>query len=95
MTLEKLLALYYCQQALQLCQEARILRNEKHYEEAAELCFFISTICMENEDESCKREAKLCASSAKHLKNGNYSQAEKLCEEARRICLKNYELRGS
>jgi len=95
MTLEKLLAPYYCQQALQLCQQARILYEEKRYQEAAELCSFVSILCTKNEDKSCEREVKLCASSAKHLKNGNYSQVEKECEEARRICSKNYELRGS
>lgn len=94
MTVYKLLALHYCQQALQLCLEARILRYEKHYREAAKICSLISTLCIENEHESCKREGKLCASSAKQLTDGNYSKAEKLCNEARRICPKNHALTG-
>jgi len=95
MALEKLLASHYCQLALQLCQRARILRVQKHYQEAAEICSFVSTLCVENEDESCTREAKLCASSAKQLTDGHYSEAEKTCVEARRICPKSYALRGS
>ena len=95
MALEKLLASYHCQQALQLCQQARILRNEQRYQEAAEICSFVSTLCMKSEDESCKREANLCASSAKHLKCGSYSLAKEACDEARRICGKINELRGS
>jgi len=50
---------------------------------------------MKSEDESCKREANLCASSAKHLKCGSYSLAKEACDEARRICGKINELRGS
>ena len=95
MTVGKLLSSYYCQLALQLCQEARILRDEKRFQEAAELCSFVSTLCMGNGDESCTHEAKLCASSAKHLKSKNYLQAEKICMEAKNICPTNYSLRGS
>jgi hypothetical protein len=95
MALEKLLASHYCQLALQLCQEARMFRVQKRYQEAAEICSFVSTLCVENEDESCMREAKLCASSAKQLTEGHYSEAEQTCVEARRSCPKNYVLRGS
>jgi len=95
MALEKLLASHYCQLALQLCQRARILRVQKRYQEAAEICSFVSTLCVENEDESCKREAKLCTSSAKQLTKGHYSEAEKTCIEARRSCPKSSALRGS
>ena len=95
MALEKLLASYHCQHALQLCQQARMLRNEQRYQEAAKICSFVSTLCIKSEHESCKLEAKLCASSAKHLECGSYSQAKKACDEARRICCKNNEVRGS
>ena len=95
MVLETLFASQYCQLALQLCQRARLLRVQKRMGEAAEVCSFVSTLCVENEDESCKHEAKLCAYSAKQLVDGLYSQAEKTCLEARRTCPMNYALRGS
>jgi hypothetical protein len=95
MTLEKLLTPYYCQQALQLCQQARILRNEHHYQEAAELCSIVSTLCVKNGQAFCEHESKLCASSVKDLNGGNYSQSEKVCMEARRICPMNHTLVGS
>jgi len=94
MTLEKLLVPYYCQQALQLCQQARILRSEHRYQEAAKICSVVSTLCVNNGHDLCKRESKLCSSSAKDLNGGNYSQAEKACLEARKICPMNNTLVG-
>ena len=94
MLLEKLLAPYYCQQVLQLCQQARKLRNEQRYREAAKLCSLISTLCVDNGHDLCECESKLCASSAKKLNDGNYSQAEKVCVEARKICPINHTLVG-
>jgi hypothetical protein len=94
MALEKLLAPYYCQQALQLCQQARILRNEHRYQKAAEICSIVSTLCVENGYDLCKRESKLCASSTKELNDGNYSQADKVCMEAMKICPMNNTIVG-
>ena len=94
MALEKLLAPYYCQQALLLCQKARKLRNEQRYREAAEICSVVSTLCVDNGHALCERESKLCASSAKELNDGNYSQADKVCLEARKICPINHTLLG-
>jgi hypothetical protein len=72
-----------------------MLRRQGRYHEAAEVCSFVSTLCIENEDESCKREARLCASSARQLMEGNYSEGEKICAEARTSCPMNYFFRGS
>lgn len=95
MALGKLLAAHYCQLALQLCRNAYILRGQRRYHEAAEVCSFVSTLCLENEDDACKREAELCASSARQFMDGNYSEGEKMCVEARKSCPMNYVFRGS
>jgi hypothetical protein len=94
MALEKLLAPYYCQQALKLCRQARILKEELQYQQAAEICSFVSTLCANNRHDLCKNGSKLCASSAEELNKGNYSLAEKICEEARKICPMNDTVAG-
>ncbi|KON30504.1 hypothetical protein AC480_01035 [miscellaneous Crenarchaeota group archaeon SMTZ1-55] len=95
MALGKLLASHYCQLALQLCRSAYLLRGQGRYHEAAEVCSFVSTLCITNEGEPCKREAELCASSARQLTDGKYSEGEKTCIEARKICPRNHVFRGS
>jgi hypothetical protein len=95
MGLEKLLASYNCQLALQLCKRSMMLRAQERHREAAEICAFVSTLCTENLHDSCKREASLCASSAKNLVSGNYMEAKKMCDEARGICPMNHAVRGS
>jgi len=88
------LASLYCQRALKLCKTARALVREGAHEKAAEICLYVSTLCVKNPNQLCKRESELCKASAENRLKGNIKLAEKLCLEARRICPKNYEIRG-
>jgi hypothetical protein len=72
-----------------------MLRVQKRHQGAAESRSFVSTLCVENEEESCKRGARLCAFSAQQLTDGHYSAAETMGVEARRVGPKSYALRGS
>jgi len=92
--LETTVSHFYCQLALELCQIARVLANEGRNKEAAEMCAFISTLCVKKPLSICKYESMLCKASAEARLKGDLKRAEELCLKARRTCPKNFEARG-
>lgn len=85
---------FYCQRALELCQIALLLAKTGKNDEAAEICMFISSLCIKSPRASCRKESRLCRASAEARRNGQIEEANRLCLEARRICSKNYEVTG-
>ncbi|RLE73282.1 MAG: hypothetical protein DRJ37_00665 [Thermoprotei archaeon] len=88
------IALLYCDRALRLCKTARELVAKGDNEKAAEICLYISTLCIKSPNPICHRESELCKASAEARLRGEIKLAEKLCSESRRICPKNYEIKG-
>ena len=88
------LALVYCSRALRLCRAARGLVAEGKHKEAAEICIYVSTLCIKNPNTTCHKESELCRASAEARLRGDLKTAEELCLMARRICPKNFEIRG-
>ncbi len=77
---------YTCMLALFFCRVARLLRERKHYREAAKVCRFVSKMCRLSEYPECKLESTLCEKVADYLERGNYYLAEMYCHKALKVC---------
>jgi len=55
---------------------------------------YVSTLCIKSPNATCHKESELCRASAEARLRGDLKKAEDLCLVARRICPKNFEIRG-
>jgi len=93
--IDQLIGSYDCLMALQLCQHALVLCAQKQCKEVADVCSFVSTLCVKQHVPSCQEETRLCISRVKACEDNDCEVARQACTQARTICLKNYEIQGS
>lgn len=92
--IDKIIASYYCQLALKMCAIARELYEKGEYKNSSEICEFISSLCIKNDCELCKKESSICKKASSIYKENfkdrdSYKLASTLCQEARRTCPSN------
>ena len=75
------IALVYCDRALRLCKAARELAAKGEHKRAAEICLYISTLCIKSPNPICHKESELCKASAEARLKGDIELAEKLRRE--------------
>ena len=96
--IDNILGSYYCQLALNLCLQAREICIKGDCEKASKICAFVSSLCMKNNLETCKKETFLCKEFSTSCLQGRGSdsckKAHLLCNEARRLCPKNNVVYG-
>ncbi|RLE82888.1 MAG: hypothetical protein DRJ51_00095 [Thermoprotei archaeon] len=93
-SLETLVAPFYCNAAMSLCQMALNLYMQKRYAEGAKICKFVSTLCVHKPHPSCKLESKYCYLAATFYEKGAISKGEEFCRKARSICPRNFRVFG-
>ena len=96
--IDKVLGPFYCQTALRLCFEARQLCEKGECERVAEICSCVSTLCSENDFETCSSESSICGKVASYCQSGNSSEncrkARAYCNDAKKLCPQNNMVDG-
>jgi len=89
---------FYCQSALKLCIQARQLCAGGECKKVSEICSFVSTLCPENQFETCVKESSICSEVARFCVEGQNSEgctkARAICVEARKLCPQNNIVAG-
>ncbi|MEM2897230.1 MAG: hypothetical protein QXG01_06655 [Candidatus Bathyarchaeia archaeon] len=92
---DKIVSSYYCQIALRMCAIARELYEKGEYKNSSEICEFISSLCIKNDCDFCKKESSICGKASSLCKEKNsHKLASFLCQEARRACPSNDWVQG-
>jgi hypothetical protein len=97
--IDKIAASYYCQLALRMCAIARELYEKGEYKNYSEICEFISSLCIKNDCDACKKGSSICKEASslckESFKDKNLLKSVSLlCQEARRTCPSNDWIQG-
>ena len=64
-----------------MCRAARGLVAEGRHKEAAEICMYVSTLCIKSPNATCHKESELCRASAEARLRGDLKKAEDLLDQ--------------